>query len=46
MTNAEAARQYVWNNTVRWRFDMEAVRKDFPFPTSFETFLRQRSAAV
>lgn len=45
MSNAEAARQYVWNNTVRWRFDVDAVRKDFPFLTSFETFLRQRLAA-
>ncbi|WP_290523639.1 NmrA/HSCARG family protein [Alcanivorax sp.] len=45
LSNAEAARQYVWNNTVRWRFDVDAVRKDFPFLTSFETFLRQRLAA-
>ena len=44
LNNAEAARQYVWNNTVRWRFDVEAVRQDFPFLTSFETFLRQRMA--
>lgn len=45
LTNAEAARQYVWNNTVRWRFDLATVREDFPFLTSFETFLQQRLAA-
>lgn len=46
LTNAEAARQYVWNNTVGWRFPLAPVREQFPYLTSFEDFLRQRLAAV
>ena len=42
LTNAEAARQYVWNNTVGWRFALSPVREQFPFLTSFEQFLQQR----
>jgi uncharacterized protein YbjT (DUF2867 family) len=42
LTNAEAARQYVWNNTVGWQFPLEPVREQFPFLTSFEQFLQQR----
>ncbi len=42
LTNAEAARQYVWNNTVGWQFPLDPVREQFPFLTSFEQFLQQR----
>ncbi|ERP89308.1 hypothetical protein Q670_02715 [Alcanivorax sp. P2S70] len=42
LSNAEAARQYVWNNEVRWRFPLAPLQQQFPFLTSFESFLRQR----
>ena len=42
LSNAEAARQYVWNNEVRWRFPLAPLQQQFPFLTSFESFQRQR----
>ena len=42
LTNAEAARQYRWNNRVGWHFDLAPLRADFPQLTTFESFLRSR----
>ena len=44
LSNAEAARQYRWNNRVGWTFDLAPLRADFPQLTTFESFLRSRLA--
>lgn len=44
LSNAEAARQYTWNNQVGWHFDLAPLRKDFPEMNTFEAFLRARTS--
>ncbi len=45
LTNPESARQFVWNNSVGWHFDIEPLRQRHPGLTRFETFLRHHTAA-
>lgn len=39
--NPESARQFRWNNSVGWKFDIKPLRQRHPQLTSFETFLRR-----
>lgn len=41
LLNPESARQFVWNNTVGWHFDIAPLRQRHPGLTSFEQFLRK-----
>ena len=42
LVNAEAARQYDWNNRTGWHFDLEPLREIKPDLTRFEDFLSHR----
>ncbi|MDF1629515.1 MAG: NmrA/HSCARG family protein [Alcanivoracaceae bacterium] len=44
LSNAEAARQYDWNNRQGWSFDIEPLRQKKPDLVTFEAFLRRRLA--
>lgn len=39
LTNAESARQFVWNNTVGWRFGLAPLRARHPGSMSLEQYL-------
>jgi hypothetical protein len=44
LSNAEAARQYDWNNRQGWSFDIEPLRQKKQGLVTFEAFLRRRLA--
>ncbi len=44
LTNEEAHRQFVWNNTIGWHFDLAPLRKRHPHMMTLEQYLTRHYA--